>query len=332
MSIDVARFRKRFRSLAAELGRSGTASLCEVLEEERFAPGDVVVDLAGTDWRLHLLEEGTVSVRLPGPTGLVEVGELHAGSVLGEVSFLDHELHTAEVVAEVPCVCQRLSHAGMEVLRRRDPAAATNLVHAACAVLAERLRMAVSQIEALRNPDNPLGAQAQDGEGLLMDAVRVLFGMPRKESELSSTLALLPGFAELTPHERSVLDHAMWTQERPDGHAFISQGTRTDTAYLVLSGQVAVRRKTREGTMELARMNPGELFGVLALLDHQPRSASCVAVGNTRVACLQRQAYDALRHRPTVLRPVQQAIAAQLTRDVRNVEAQLREELSTLMS
>ncbi len=328
MSIDVSRFRKRFRSLAAELGRSGTASLCAVLEEERFSKGDIVVDLAGGDWMLHLLEHGSVSVQLPTPSGLVEVGELHAGAVLGEVSFLDHELHTAQVVADTDCICHRLSHAGMEDLQAADPAAATNLVHAACQVLAERLRMANGQLEELRHPKRD--AQAT-GQSALLDAVRVLLGMPRHRSEVASALAVLPGFSELSSHERAVLDHAMWVQERPSGHAFIAQGKRTDTAYLILSGEVAVVRTAGDGVTELAQMGRGELFGLLALLDHQPRSASCVARGPVRVACLQRQAYESLRSRPAVLRPIQQAIAAQLTKDFRHVELQLKDQLSALM-
>ncbi len=328
MSIDPAAFRRQFRSLAAELGRTGTQSLCDVLEVEHFQSGEVIVDLGGGDWILHFMSQGDVSVQLPGPTGLIEVGELHAGSVIGEVSFLDHQLHTAQVVAEGPCTAFRLSHAGMEQLRVQDPVAAANLVHAACQVLAERLRMAVGQLEQLQRPPSPDGQSSSS----LLDAVRVLLGMPRAESEVASALALLPGFSELTSHERAVLDHAMWVQERPDGHRFVTQGRRTDTAYLVLEGEVAVVRKHDDVEEEVARHGRGDLFGLLALLDHQPRSASCVAVGPVRVACLQRQAYQSLRHRPAVLRPIQGAIAAQLTKDFRRVDNLLRGELQATLS
>jgi len=51
-------------------------------------------------------------------------------------------------------------------------------------------------------------------------------------------------------------------------------------------------------------------------------------VGATRVACLQRDAYNQLRRNPRVARPLQQAIAAQLTRDFRRTEDALREALS----
>ncbi len=132
MPLDTHQLHDRFRPLAAALGRGGTEVLLGLLEEESYAPGDVVVDLDSGDWMLHLLECGRDSVQLPGRSGLAEVGELEAGAVLGEVAFLDHSLHTAQVVADTLCVCHRLSTASRLQLWERDPVAAANLERVVC--------------------------------------------------------------------------------------------------------------------------------------------------------------------------------------------------------
>jgi glyoxylase-like metal-dependent hydrolase (beta-lactamase superfamily II) len=48
--------------------------------------------------------------------------------------------------------------------------------------------------------------------------------------------------------------------------------------YIILSGAVAIQRNFNGELREIALLRPGEFFGEMAVLDHQPRSATAVAV------------------------------------------------------
>jgi CRP-like cAMP-binding protein len=75
-----------------------------------------------------------------------------------------------------------------------------------------------------------------------------------------------------------------------DGGVVFIKGDAGDCAYVVTSGRVEIR----EGGRVLEIMEPGELFGEMALIDSEPRSASAVAVGRTELVVIDRQVFDRL--------------------------------------
>jgi len=60
----------------------------------------------------------------------------------------------------------------------------------------------------------------------------------------------------------------------------IAERTPADKAYILLDGEMSVRR----GGHEVARLGPGDIVGEMALVQHQLRSASIVTL--TRVVAL----------------------------------------------
>jgi CRP-like cAMP-binding protein len=68
------------------------------------------------------------------------------------------------------------------------------------------------------------------------------------------------------------------------------KGDRGEFAYLVKSGSVEIRGDGR--AMELVR--EGGLFGEMALVDAEPRSASAVAMGPTELIVIDRPTFDRL--------------------------------------
>lgn len=75
-----------------------------------------------------------------------------------------------------------------------------------------------------------------------------------------------------------------------DGRVVFIRGDAGDKAYIVESGRIDIR----EGGRIIEAMRPGEIFGELALIDGEPRSASAVAVGPTRLIVLERDRFFAL--------------------------------------
>jgi cAMP-dependent protein kinase regulator len=145
--------------------------------------------------------------------------------------------------------------------------------------------------------------------------------------DLHAFLSTNPHTAMLSPPDCAALARQLVEGAFEDGHVFIKEGQRGDALYLLLEGEVVV---TRSGLAEpLKSLQPGELFGLIALIDNEPRSAGCRAVGPVRVAALPHDAFSQLfnAHAP-IADALQRALAAQLTSDFRNVNRHIRDALS----
>ena len=72
-----------------------------------------------------------------------------------------------------------------------------------------------------------------------------------------------------------------------DGEVIFSEGDSGRDLFVVQRGAVEIRKHTAGGEIALARFGRGHFFGELALLHSLPRSATAVAVGETRLLVLQ---------------------------------------------
>lgn len=66
-----------------------------------------------------------------------------------------------------------------------------------------------------------------------------------------------------------------------------TEGDSGRDLFIVQRGAVEIRKRTAGGEIALARFGRGHFFGELALVHSLPRSASAVAVGQTRLLVLQ---------------------------------------------
>ena len=80
-----------------------------------------------------------------------------------------------------------------------------------------------------------------------------------------------------------------------DGETIFAIESGDEEMYVVVEGQVDLIRYGRH----LERVEAGGFFGEMALLEHQPRTATAVAVGPTKLARIDRARFDALIHRST---------------------------------
>jgi CRP/FNR family transcriptional regulator, cyclic AMP receptor protein len=117
--------------------------------------------------------------------------------------------------------------------------------------------------------------------------------------------------AELTEEQCAVLSELVSISEYPDGEVVVPEGARDDRLRIVLSGALAVARKSSDaGWVRLNVLTAGDLAGELAFLDSLPRYASLVALGPTRLASLKRADLETLLDRhPLIVYHVMRAIA-----------------------
>jgi hypothetical protein len=106
-----------------------------------------------------------------------------------------------------------------------------------------------------------------------------------KESEFFAALPLEElYYIALSVQEESV---------RP-GSRVIEEGTRGDKMYIVVRGSLEVRKGVDQ---RVAVLREKQVFGDMALLDDQPRSASVVAVEETHLLSLQRSSLERILRR-----------------------------------
>ena len=86
-------------------------------------------------------------------------------------------------------------------------------------------------------------------------------------------LATVNRFNDFTPQELHEVVEAATYLTVPDNWALMVEQQPADKAYLILSGEVEVRRHGDE----VARLGAGEVIGEMALVNHKLRSATVVA-------------------------------------------------------
>jgi len=109
------------------------------------------------------------------------------------------------------------------------------------------------------------------------------------EAEESSLdlLRRVPLFAELEERELERFSQVAVPRAFPSGSRVFHEGDPSDACYIVRSGSFRVTREHPDGrAITLATVGPGEIFGELAMLDGEARSASVEALEDGELLAL----------------------------------------------
>jgi CRP-like cAMP-binding protein len=86
-----------------------------------------------------------------------------------------------------------------------------------------------------------------------------------------------------------------WAKRFPKGRVIFEEGDPGDYLYVITSGQVRVYLLNADGReVTLRAYGPSEVFGELAVLDGQPRSAGASALDDVRAFALHRDDFRAM--------------------------------------
>ncbi|MCI0425643.1 MAG: cyclic nucleotide-binding domain-containing protein, partial [Actinobacteria bacterium] len=108
--------------------------------------------------------------------------------------------------------------------------------------------------------------------------------------------------------------------ELEPGTVIIEEGASSEEMYVLVEGELVVTTSQQGREVELARINPGEVVGELALLDKAPRIASVAAAKPSLVIKVPATTFDRLLDDPRVARRMFRTITARL----RSTEETLR--------
>jgi CRP/FNR family transcriptional regulator/CRP/FNR family cyclic AMP-dependent transcriptional regulator len=95
----------------------------------------------------------------------------------------------------------------------------------------------------------------------------------------------------------------------PARHTVVREGSTGEEVWMVIEGELTVRR----GGEEVAKLGPGDHFGELSVIDARPRDASVVATTPVELLVIGRRRFWAmLEGSPTLLRKVLVDLAGRL--------------------
>jgi CRP/FNR family cyclic AMP-dependent transcriptional regulator len=122
------------------------------------------------------------------------------------------------------------------------------------------------------------------------------------EVQADSVLTGIPLFAGLSKGALTIISSHASTKSHPKNTVILSEGDKTDSLYVILSGRVKAYASDEDGKeIILSLQGPGEYFGEMALLDEGPRSASVMTLEPTRLAIISKQTFrECLANNPNI--------------------------------
>jgi CRP/FNR family transcriptional regulator, cyclic AMP receptor protein len=130
----------------ARLDAQQWRTFCQYLTRHELRSGDLLVKQADHDRTVYFLGQGSLQVFVTGGApGASRIAILRPGAICGEPGLFSDAPRMANVEAMTPCVVYALRLPRFEELVARVPAVAVEVVRAAGAVMAVRMRANVTR-------------------------------------------------------------------------------------------------------------------------------------------------------------------------------------------
>jgi CRP/FNR family transcriptional regulator, cyclic AMP receptor protein len=260
VALDLRRFRvfRHFSDvhlvLLAQFGRREKLGHAQVLAREGQEDRDVLIVMEGKLQETRVTPVGTQVLSAPG-----------VGDVIGEISFIDGKPRGSTILAVEAGTILRFPAADLDRLVSTNRDLGVSLLWSFWHSLAAKVRAANSAMTEIITPGV---SAAQSGIGkpgervFLEQSTKV--DLLREQGLSAAELRLLATYSQ---------------EERFGAEALIfGEGEQGDKLYIVVDGQVRISRHMQGmGEEALTILGRGEVFGEMALIDAEPRSADARA-------------------------------------------------------
>jgi CRP-like cAMP-binding protein len=120
----------------------------------------------------------------------------------------------------------------------------------------------------------------------------------------AETLRVITAFKDLDIEERQRLAATMGIRRYAPGESVIAQDDDSSEVFFVVSGQVRATQFSTSGKeVDFQDLGPGDMFGELSAIDGEPRSTHVVALSDSLIATMSKEAFwAALLGYPSVAR------------------------------
>ena len=124
-------------------------------------------------------------------------------------------------------------------------------------------------------------------------------------------------FSELADPELEQVRGLARLQRHPARAVIVAQGDESSDLFLVVDGRLRVSSSNANGDeVVLSIMGPGDVFGEMALLDGEPRSATVTTLEACQVLVIEAHAFHALLRRMPALSASLMKVMARRIRDL----------------
>jgi CRP-like cAMP-binding protein len=254
--------------------------------EQLVSPGQVIFEEGKGGDDFFVVLAGSTEEHCTTQAGRQPIGRARVGQLLGEASFVDGRPRPTSAVAAERGALLRFDGARLHrVLDANDELAAA-LSRSFWHSLAAKIRQAnqfLAELAPSRRAEAP-GPRAAGRSVELKPGAKVdLF----EETGLSAA-------------ELRLLATTLHAQHYAADDLLFREGETGDSLYIVFDGNVRIYRRQGAGAGEpLAVLGRGEVFGEMALVDDQVRSAdACAERGGCTVLVLGQADLDAVLHMP----------------------------------
>lgn len=248
---------------------------CKVVD---VPANSLLVEEGEDDDAMLILLEGTLEVFVGRSPDVTILKTVRRGDYLGELSLLGlAQQRTASIRSLEPCDLLVLERTGYERLVAAGHPVVDRLEEGVLHALADRIREVDARIGLLAEGTDLDQAEPETLWARL--AVAVVGAGPRgRAPKAVEVLATSPHFRDLPAELRSLLAAQMEPVAATQGERILDEGSMRGDAWLLATGEVGVYRATRSALHEkVGTLKPGALFGHLAIINDDTRTATCVA-------------------------------------------------------
>tara|TARA_B110000483_G_C18091053_1_gene501992 strand:- start:622 stop:1095 length:474 start_codon:yes stop_codon:yes gene_type:complete len=149
-------------------------------------------------------------------------------------------------------------------------------------------------------------------------------------SAAAQILAQVDGFSNLNEDELEIIANLALPKKYTLGSIIVNEGDHSDELYVIFKGQVSIDFKSYNNTaVNICRIGEQQLFGELAYLDDQPRSATATTTMDSKILVLGRDLLnECFNDNPTIGYKVMTEIAQIVTRKLRFTNLALKDKAS----
>ncbi|MCK6504729.1 cyclic nucleotide-binding domain-containing protein [Myxococcota bacterium] len=277
------------------LDRAQILSFLDACNPVEVPPNAVIVEEGEEDDAMLFLLEGELEVYVGKPPDTTSLRFVRRGEALGELALLGLATRrTASIRSTESCDLLILERAGYEKLAAAGHPAIDRLEDQVLHMLADRIRETDGRIGQLAEGSD---IEKAEPEGLWNRLTTAVAGTgPRgRAPKATDVLAQSAHFKDLPANLRELLAGHLEVVGMDQGERIIEEGSMKGDAWILATGEVGVYRATKNELHEkVGVLHPGALFGHLAIIADDSRTATCVTEQGSWLYRMPREVCKAL--------------------------------------